>query len=413
MQIRATIKPYLDTRRKKASGQFPVKLRITYLRKQQYYPLGFDLNREDFEDLINEGTKLSPAKKRFIPDLRRRLNIALGKASTISQDLRDFSFAAFAKRFEPSQRSTTDIYGAFDAMIAGLEAEGRVGTASNYTSSRNSLKKFKPNLTFRDVTPELLQKYHHYLLAEGKSISTVGIYLRPLRSVFNRAIDDGLIQKESCYPFGKKRYLIPTSRNVKKALTVDEIKAFSRYPAIPGSSWEKAKDLFLFSFHCNGMNMKDIALLTYDNIDGNNIVFYRAKTARTNKGNTLPIRIRVTPLIRSIIDRWGNPEDGNNYIFPILTAELSPRERMAKIQQLTKMVNRYIKLIAGKLNINKPVTSYYARHSFATILKRKGMSTEVISESLGHSNVQTTSSYLDSLDDQVLTDISEILAGCE
>jgi len=95
------------------------------------------------------------------------------------------------------------------------------------------------------------------------------------------------------------------------------------------------------------------------------------------------------------------PSSEDDYIFPILTNEMSHEEKHKRIKQLLKNINKHIRVIAKEIGLDKDVTTYFARHSFSTVLKRSGASTEFISEQLGHQNLKTTQSYLDSFQDEV------------
>ena len=121
---------------------------------------------------------------------------------------------------------------------------------------------------------------------------------------------------------------------------------------------------------------------------------------RTKKGNSKPVVVSLTKEIRNIINKWGNrPAKNDSYIFPILNNDLSGDQEFANIKQATKTINKYMKRIAKAVGIKQKVTTYTARHSFSTILKKAGASIEFISESLGHSNLQVTENYLDSFED--------------
>jgi integrase len=265
---------------------------------------------------------------------------------------------------------------------------------------------YKSKLSFRDVTVDFLNGYEKWLLSEGKSISTVGIYLRPLRAIMNIAIEEGYYSKEY-YPFIKRKYQIPASKNIKKALSLEEVGRIYHYEALAGTWWQRAKDMWLFSYFANGMNIKDIALLRHEDIDGEFIRFIRAKTKNTTRASIKQISIFISEELRSIIERWKT--DNNSYLFEVLKEGQDINRQRSLITQFTKMVNTYIARIASEVKIEKPVTTYSARHSFATILKRNGVSTELISESLGHGSVKTTTSYLDSFEDETKREIGKVL----
>jgi integrase/recombinase XerD len=160
-----------------------------------------------------------------------------------------------------------------------------------------------------------------------------------------------------------------------------------------------ARDIWLFGYYCNGINTKDIALLRYKNIDDGFIEMQREKTKNTTRSNPKIITIPISEEIVKIIDRWGNKDKSpNNYIFPILKHGLSPHRMRELVQGFTSLINDWMKKIAQNLGINKKITTIVYRHSFSTILKRSGVSTEFISEALGHTDLRTTENYLDSFE---------------
>jgi len=237
------------------------------------------------------------------------------------------------------------------------------------------------------------------MLDNGNSVTTVSIYLRSLRSLFNNAITDGMLTKE-LYPFGRKKYEMPTGNNIKKALTLKDIAAIYYYKPEKKSNTDMAKDYWFFMYLCNGINMKDMCLLKYDNIKGDILEFERAKTART-KRKVEPIRVPLVEDAKHIIKKWGNKfKDEDTYIFPVLEKGLTPERQRQLIQQRTQVVNCHMKSIAQKLGITNDVTTYAARHSFATILQRSGASVAFIGEALGHSNIKTTQNYLAGFEDE-------------
>lgn len=393
---------FIDRYHPTANGKCSVSVKVTFERKKKYYNVGFKLTALEFDKATGEKPRGE------FKDIALKLQAFEKKAADIINALPVFSFAAFERHFFTNRAAKDTIDGAFTNYIDHLKENGRIGTAVTYEGAQKSLNKFQAGLKFPDVTPELLGKYEKWMLAKGKSITTVGIYLRSLRTLFNNAIADGVLAKDY-YPFGKRKYEIPTSTNVKKALTKAEIGKLYSYQPEAGSPLEKAKDLWFFMYLCNGMNVKDMCLLKYENLKGDTIEFERAKTART-KRNMEPIRVPVTDEVLAIIKKWGNKKtDGKNYIFPILTAGITPERQHQLIQQITHVINDHMKTIAKALEITADVTTYAARHSFATILQRGGVNTSFISEALGHSNVKTTQNYLAGFEDDSKREIAKLL----
>lgn len=391
MKGKVTVKILLDTRRKKVSGRYPVKLRITYQREQKYYPTEYDLTPDDFDRVF--GAKPRTEQK----EIRANLVALETKANTIAEKLPVFSFTQFEALFfsQSGSRDAHDVAHTFDAVIERLMAEERIGTAENYKYSKLSICEGHPRLKFADVTPDFLRDYQKQMERGGSSRTTIGIYLRCLRALFNEAIETGTILKES-YPFGKRKYQIPASQNIKKALTISDIQKIQFYQPETESE-AKARDLWMFSYLCNGMNLKDIAQLRFKNIDekAGIVTFHRAKTENTSR-KLKPVKAVLLDPAKAIIERWGNSDKRpESFVFPILTNDMNAERQMASKNLQVKLINKYMKRIGRKLGIDMPLTTYVARHSFATILKRSGAPTEFISESLGHKDLRTTETYLD------------------
>jgi len=395
---------WLDTRREKQDGTYPVKLRVTYRRKRKYYGTDHSFTKADFKSVTG------PRPRGEYKDLQLELNIIEQKARDIIKTLPAFTFQSFEQRF--LNKASQELFSAFDLHIEQLEKAGRMGTAATYLTAKKSLETFCHNrkITFQDVTPEFLQRYENRMLTQDRSTTSVGIYLRCVRQLYNEAIKSGNAAGED-YPFGRDSYRIPQPRNIKKALPLSDIAKIFRYEPEKDSPEHFCRDLWIFSYLCSGINMKDICLLKYSHIHRDYIYLRRAKTELTNR-NSKPVDIYLTDEARAIIDHWGSkPVYPGNYIFPILTSGLKPDQVQKKVKQLTKTVNKYMKRIAGKIGIDENISTYTARHSFATVLKRSGASVEFISEQLGHASVETTAAYLDSFEDEAKREMAKKLTN--
>lgn len=403
----------LDTRKPLANGEFRVRLRVTFLREQQYYLTDYALSREGFNLVYNneEREKLKRKEQEKYKHYLIKFQAVEGRAKEIIGSLSTFTFPAFEKRFV-SGYVKDDVFSAFREQINKLNHEGRAGTADAYNCAYKSILAFtnKNALPYSTVTPEFLHSYEKWFLSPripmGKknpkagSLTTVGIYLRALRAIFNGAIESGEIPQE-LYPFGKRKYQIPAGRNVKKALLLSDIEKLFKYEPLHDSE-ARARDLWVLSYLCNGINVKDLARLRHRTIGRDKITFIRAKTERTSRQNLKPIVVVLNPGMEQIIKRWGTPAlHPDAYVFPILENGLSPKQELAKVRQATKTINKYMKRIAAAVGIEKEITTYTARHSFSTVLKRSGAPIAYISEALGHSDMKTTENYLDSFEDNV------------
>lgn len=233
------------------------------------------------------------------------------------------------------------------------------------------------------------------MVDRGRSITTVGIYLCSLRVILNLAKSNGIIRPED-YPFGRGKYVIPTGKNIKKALSKEEIKKIFEYPAAPGSPYERAKDFWLFSYLCNGINIADIALLKWSDVSGKTIVFERTKTKRTKRNNPIKIVALRDKYKDEIIKKWGCL--GKPYLFGIIKEKDSPEMILKRIVQFVQTINKWMKRIGEDLKLDLKLTTYVASHSFATILVRGGAPLEMASQLLGHSSLQTTQRYFAGFD---------------
>ncbi len=388
---------YLDTRYKSKKNLYPVKLRVTFNRKQKYYNTTFNYSKKEFLDIMSPNCNQTNKRK------QSKLTDIQSVAIKIIDKLPDFTFERFEKMFK-SPNGDPIINTFYESYIKKLISNDQISTANTYKVSLNSLLKFKniEKIKFTDIDVDFLKKYEKWQISKGNSISTVGVHLRPLRTIFNIAIEDNILG-EVYYPFKKNKYQIPKALNKKRAFSIDDIKKILFFESEIGSNIDRAKDIWTFSYLCNGMNMKDIFNLKYKNIDFKlkKIQFIRAKTANTHRQNITPIIIPLLNETLSIINKWGNyPQNTESYVFPVLEEGLSPEKQVSRIKQATKVINKYLDIIGKQLHLNIKLTTYTARHSYSTVQKRKGTSIEYISESLGHTSISTTQLYLDSFEDE-------------
>lgn len=312
-----TISVVLDTRRLKLSNnKYPVKLRVTHERAPEYYQTVFDLTKRDWEKLT------SPRLKDELQTVRRKLQDIERDAFACADNIQPFTFQQFENLFiksnpliiqrkkksnfvcsensefdfKPFYRlfpillekpgSVTSVSFTYIKYIKQLLLREKIGTATNYQGSYLSLKKFRGDVLFTSINVSYLIEYENWLRSRNVSRTTIGIYIRPLRAIFNQAITDKIISKENHYPFGRHKYIIPSSKGRKKALLISDIEKIFFYEAEDNLSRElEAKDYWLFSYFGNGINPKDIANLKFKNIEGDYIIFERAKTEYSQRND--------------------------------------------------------------------------------------------------------------------------------
>lgn len=438
MSVSATV--VLDTRRIKKNNKYPVKLRVVFKRKTRDFQTVYDLSKEEFdrlnaprinEDLILIRDNLRKIKRNadtFIEDTRddfsyEEFEVCFVRDEPLfkkrrekeiiveKQKLEDF-FETYLRRFkilkEVDLRHGT-ILPVFISCIKRLIMEKRIGSALNYQRSFLYLQQFKVNVYFSDITPPFLYQFEEWMTARNVSKTTVGIALRPLRAVFNEAIEEGIIRREKCYPFGRRKYLIPNSRNIKKALSIQDLHKIYFYQS-DNSELIRARDMWLFGYFANGMNSKDIAHLKWNNIQDDFIVFHRAKTERALRSDPKPITVFLSEDLLRIIAKWSSEsQKPNDYIFPVLEIGMSVLDQHFKAIGLTKFINDGMGIVSKELGLARKVTTIYGRHTFSTQMKRAGASTEFIQEALGHTDKKTTENYLDSFENDLKREFAQKL----
>lgn len=445
----ATITIYHDVRR----NDNTVKIYATFDRKQRLYTTGLKTDVGTFGKLRANAFKFKPdgEYKKDHPyfsqlwkDLFSRDKEKPGfavYAQTITEQLGpNFTFDHFkdlldkyGKEPEAAPADATDLLNALSQKEARLMAEDRISTGAVYGLVGKSLKRFVQSLTdaekkefglpvapkrsknpapvapllrFADITAPFLEVYEQWMTrGQGNSLTTVGIYCRHLRAAFNDAIGTGVVPA-TAYPFSnnqnKHGFVIPAGQNPKKALSkkdVDSIKAY----ACRSDFEQRGRDLWVFSYLCYGMNFADLCKLRWGNVDleEQTLVFDRQKTARKRKGNQELIRVVLKPESVAIIKRWGTTDRRPNaFVFPFLSETMTAQQIKTKVQQIVRVTNKYVRLIAEDLGIKGDITTYSARHSFATILLQSEVPIAFISQRLGHTDVKTTENYLGSFEDE-------------
>jgi integrase/recombinase XerD len=404
---------YFDARKQIKSGENSGRSHIKILvefdgdsRTRRYYQTGVFATRQEFNKIIKgQYGKSSVAESDELEEKRKAL-LALEKKA--KDELRPW---ITPEEFEPRFRSEGNNDNPLDMLLAyseELKREGQIGTAIYYKSAYSSFKKFceekyNGRLSFIQVTPKWLMSYEKWLLEQGRSISTVGTHVRPMRTVFKKAMDLGTLAI-NLYPFGRNKYKCPTSLGRKLALSETEKNKVLGYEG----PYQHHVDLWKFSYFANGMNFNDIARLRRRDIVDGILTYSRTKTYRTerNKESTV-ITLRDEAL--RIINKWGSRNIAPGaYVFPILREGLTPLQEKHIIADWIKDVNASLKEACREIKIPK-ITTYWARHTFATTLKRNGASLEEIQEALGHADPRTTKLYLDSFDIETKRKISNML----
>jgi len=314
------------------------------------------------------------------------------KANEVLKELEktNFSFQAFESRYFQSY-DVHKVASFINGIVEKLTEEKKYGTSDVYRDIRNRLTEFRRNINFEDIDSRFLEEFEAYLKGRGNATSSISVYLRTLRAVYNKAIASELIKAE-LYPF--KRFKIKNGKAVKRALTKNDMLKIMNYKTENGTRLWHSHNFFVFSYLCRGMNLKDMAALKWkEHVLGDRIVYERAKTMNT-KGSQEYHIIKIESEIKEILNNYLSNRE---YVFPIFEPGISELTMRHRIRGALKKISNDITALAKELNLDgvDRITHYWARHTYATALKRSGIQTSVISEALGHSSESTTKAYLD------------------
>lgn len=384
-----TVAAILDNRRVSKSGEFPVKIRVTYQRRRRYYPTGQKLCVQNWGNLAVSKSQVMIKTRQ---DIENSFVIVKKAVEALAYDS-FFSFDALDARL--SKGVDSSLCDAFRAKIELLRQEERIGTALYYENILRTIERFAGNNTpINRVSIDWVKRLEKFMRTNGNSATSIGMTMRGIRAILNEAKRAGVV-KESQYPFGRGKYEIQAGEGRKMALTAEQIGMVARYDDGTDTT-AKYRDYWLFMYLCNGINVADMIKLRYRDIKDDEICFIRQKTSRTTK-TLKEVRAVMTEPMRQIIARRGNPPQPDGYIFPILTGEEDATKEKYKCKYFTRAINKRMALVAEALGIAH-ISTYTARHSFATVLKRSGVNIAYISESLGHSDLRTTENYLSSFE---------------
>lgn len=397
----ATVKVMLNKDKKIRGMELPVVIRVIHNRQKKLIYTPFRVREEDFSAeaelvfCLGDGSGLSAKEAReinkSITRMRKEIEMTLSEyAGAKTAYTAEEVVAEFRKG-----RNNRYVGVYMQNQINSLNRAGKHGTASAYTSSLNSLKLFTGSrrLTFSEINYHFLRKYMEDMHERGLSPNSINTYVRNLRAVYNNAEKEG-VRVTPNYPFRSVK--LKNIRTIKRALPLEDIRKIAGYDFSSDKKADCMRDVFMFSFYARGMSCVDMLYLKKENIIGDMIYYSRNKTKQ-------PLQIAITPPLRRLIEKYNRSD--SPYVLPFLDdkSEVSLyRQYRLQLQD----INRNLKKIGKMLELSRLLTTYVARHSWATIAKKAGFSLAAISEGLGHSSVMTTEIYTQAFDTEVIDDVN-------
>ena len=400
-----SVKLMLNKSRILNNGSYPLVFQVIHNRRKKLLYTGYRMKEEVFDE--SEGKIMNGVGSTFTATEVVKMNRELRKMRN-QIDIRIRQLERTREEFTVEDILTQNAFGTgksqfyllryINAQIERKQELKKVGMAAAYKSTRSSLAKFIgcPDVRMSEVDLAFVRRYEDFLYSNGASGNTVSYYLRNLRSLYNQAVTDGYHPRGE-YPFAKAQ--TRPAKTVKRALSRTDMQNLADLNLENEPELEFTRDLYLFSFYAQGMAFVDIVILKKTDIC--NCVL----TYSLHKSKQL-ILIVVTPQMQGVIDKY-NTE--NEYLFPIISGEYASGYQ--KYRLALGRINRHLKKIAVVADIKVPLTTYTARHTWATLARDYGAPISVISAGLGHTSEEMTRVYLKDFDVSMLNQVNSIVTN--
>ncbi len=351
---------------------------------------------------VNPGYKLYPhewdtanAEIVFPPGTGNgRRNYLVSLKSALAEDVRRFKgiiscFERAARHYTPEEVVECFLISGFMSfgreLVRQLKQIGKMRTAERYTTVLNSFGRFlgEKDVLLDEVSSHLMVEYEIFLHANDVCPNTSSYYMRGLRAIYNRAVERELTLQRS--PF--KHVYTGIDKTVKRAVSLKIIRRIRELDLTLFPAMDFARDIFMFSFYTRGMSFVDMAYLRKNNLQNGILSYRRQKTGQL-------LFIKWEQPMQEIVDKYD--ADGSPYLLPIIKSADADERRQYK--NAAHQVNEKLKRLGEKLGLSIPLTSYVARHAWASIAKSRNVPLATISEAMGHDSEKTTRIYLASLD---------------
>lgn len=407
--MNASVNLELDKRYQKKDGSYPIKLLIVISGEPLRISTGYSVEPKYWQE-NSQSIKTTCKAFQNVTRVNNLLNKQKSKALDMLTQLQDnneldkLSLNEIKNRIA-SKYSSLYTFEFCEQIINELETAGKIGNARVYRTHLASLRNYaETDFPMKQITFTWLKGYEAWYLAQknsnGKpnSINGLSVHLRTLRALYNTAIARNLIPQEN-YPF--KKYKIKKEATRKRAITQQDI-AKLKATEPQTDRQRRAKDYFLMSFYLMGASFIDLAFLKLSDIKNGRIEYKRKKTGKLHS-------IKITPPLLEILNRYTADKFADDFVLNIIPTEETLKKQYAAARDEMRRYNKALKELAILAGIEDAITSYTARHTFATTAKFKGVPVAAISDALGHSDVKTTQIYLDQFDNDTMDAYNEFI----
>ncbi len=403
--MNTSIKVILYTSKTLSNGEHPVMLRIIKDRKSKYISTGISCSKGLWDSKLNILKKNHPHYKQAKLLIGKKKLEAEKFVYDLENENKNLSAYEIRGKLKKTKVNNSSLFQYFDIVINRLIGTGQIKNAEVYKDTKRNISHFTNtrDLHFSDIDLSFLNKFEEFLRSNGKGPNTIYVYLRTLRALLNKAIKEDVCS-ENYYPF--KKFSLAKYANIKtekRAISKEDIEKIKKVKLEKNKNLVLAHKLFLFSFYCRGMNFVDIAYLRWKDIRVGRLTYTRQKTKELFNLELLEPAKQILRYFKELT--YVNRE---SYVFPIFNENhISPQTRHNRKVKVLRKINKDLKKIGKIVKIKSELTTYVARHSYATILKKSGISTTVISQAMGHNSEKTTQIYLESFENSVLDEASK------
>ncbi|MFN8308816.1 MAG: site-specific integrase [Chitinophagales bacterium] len=398
-----TTKVYFKQDAALKDGSHSVFLRVTHERQVKYIKIGTSLKKDwDFNKDLPK--KSHPLQRELIALIRKKEHEAAKLFINHVENEKDFTVEQLRAQLKNSTKKTS-VYSYFEKVKEKLQKEGRLNYRDIFNSTYKNLYKFREgkDFYFGDITQTFISDFVAFLKEQNVKDNSIFVYLRTFKTLINYARTEHLV-KEGFNPFKEISFAkYRKIKTAKRAIRNDRTQEIEQLSLEMETRLWHSRNYFLFSYYTMGTNFTDLAHLTWEQIGKDVMSYTRQKTKREY---SIPLNSKAKEILS-----YYRKNNRDKYVFPILSEELHvlPSQKFHRVKRVLKELNADLKTIGGKLGMEDHLTSYVARHTAATTLKRAGQPVQVIKELMGHDSERTTEIYLEQLDESFLEGAVSVL----
>ncbi len=380
-----------------SNGEYPLMVRVAKDGKRSMKSLGVSVNPIYWDFSKNCPKKNCPNRAVLVQLISQTLLKYQGKVIEVKANGVEVTASTIMSECEIDLKRVT-LEDFLTSHITRLRENGKVGNSYAYLNLRTTLQNYygkKLNFLFNAVDVAFCNKFEAWMRKNQFEDTTMNYYFRTLRATYNKAVEAKCANREKS-PFIEYKLSRFSTKTKKRALSKANVMKILKMDCTGKSDKARlAHDVFSFSYYCGGISLVDVANLTPTNILEGRLIYERQKTHGM-------INLVMLDEAKAIIAKYADYSEKAGYLFPILDSRVhkTPMQKFNRVRKLCHQINKELHKIADQLHIKEDVTTYVARHSFATVLKKSGVNIGIISQALGHQDIKTTQVYLSEFDDE-------------